>query len=131
MTPRQRTAINESARAALAAVIAIAGSWGYIEIKGPDHIVSRASPEARRDAFIRQDFAALSSRIEQLEGKQEATMQMMVTFVEVGPKLVRDNQDKMLMQLAEMRRQQEMHFIEEQQANKSLSHQHRPSARPW
>lgn len=113
----------------VAVVVSIFGAWGYIEYKGPDYIVSRASPEARQDSFTAKDYQAISHRIEQLEGKQEAIMQMMQTFVEIGPKLVRENQIKILAELAAMRRQQEEHFLHQAQSRSAPIHQ--PQLRPW
>lgn len=50
-----------------ALLAALAGSWGYIEFRGPAHIVAQAPVEARQDPFSGTEGAALEERIRELE----------------------------------------------------------------
>ena len=130
---RGRIALNELARLAVAAGVAAGSAFGYMEFMGPNDIVTRADPEvlrkiARPNAFTSKDGERLEGRIAELENTVRELEKLADKFLSTGPKMVRENQEKILTELRVMRRQQEEHFRDFKTSRREPVY---PSGRPW
>ena len=122
----------------LSAATAIGGTMGYLEVVGPDRIVSNASPPARKDAYtgeqarddrreMRRLFESrLVEELKPIEAKQEVLEGMFRQFAFEGPAQVNRKLDAILERIdaaaeaarerdEQMNLQQQKHFQENRQ----------------
>lgn len=115
VTPRGKAGIHETIRLVITIVAAIAASFGYMYIEGPNQIISRVDPrlleqKARPYAFTKIDNEANLRAQKELENRIRMLESLMEKFLLTGPQIVRENQDDILDLLREMAKAQNEHF---------------------
>lgn len=123
---RGKASLQEVLRLAVAVSAAVGATVGYLQYTGPDQFLARANPEliqrmARPDAFTSEDGRELEGRVKDVEQHVRVLENLMRQFLTTGPTLVRNNQDKMLEKLEEIRRAIDKLYVK--------AEQHRQ--RPW
>ncbi len=108
----------EVVRVAVAGVVATVSTFGYLELSDPTRFFNRIDPKevqriARPYAFTSKDGERLENRVERVEDTVGLLEKLMEKFLTTGPEMVRQNQERILEELREMRRQQEQHFREQ------------------